>query len=371
MRVHARRVALAALAPLVLASGARAQQAVTPGRASRALEVVPDTTSVTVGQPVTLRVRVRLAPGDSVGARALTPLSAPPEGIRILAQDSLTRGDDGALEGRLRVAFFRPGKRAVPPLVLPYAPRGGAKTRVVSPPVVVDVVRVLPPGDQALRDIADVVPLEAGGPPLWLVVAAMLAAALLGWWLARRLRRRRVAAQPAATGPPPDPYGAALARLAEIERAGWPRRGEVTRHYDATAEVLRRYLEDAHGVPALELTTTEVAWALPPVLAEDGRRDAACDLLERADLVKFARVRPAAQPAQELLADARELLTGWHEASRRAREAELQAALAATARAGAPSPTEAEPEAWRPPSEAEEWGPRADASESRDDDALR
>ena len=91
------------------------------------------------------------------------------------------------------------------------------------------------------------------------VVAGMLGAgALAGLWLLLRGRRRATPLiDPAAADAGPDPvvlgpYEAALARLSQIERERWPMRGEVDRHYEAVADVVRRYLEEAHGIPALE-----------------------------------------------------------------------------------------------------------------------
>ncbi len=89
--------------------------------------------------------------------------------------------------------------------------------------------------------------------------------------LASRLEQRRYAAaavarDPALPGAPAGPYDFALARLAEIAQA-WTARGDVEAHYAGTADVLRRYLADAHGVPAPERTTPELLVALPDRLA--------------------------------------------------------------------------------------------------------
>ena len=103
-----------------------------------------------------------------------------------------------------------------------------------------------------------------------------------------------------------------MARLAEIEEAGWPGRGEVTRHYAAVADTLRHYLDEAHGVAAPTLTTRELAGALPGVIGEDRRGLRCLRMLGEADLVKFARHRPDAQTAASYLRDVRALLGEWH-----------------------------------------------------------
>jgi hypothetical protein len=191
---------------------------------------------------------------------------------------------------------------------------------LVGPRLSIDVVSVLPPGKNiGLRDIKD---LERSPAVFWVRVGvAVLAAAIalsIAYLVARRRRKRRAAALAAATAPPPappSPYEIALQRLLEVESARWPERGETALHYALTADVLRAYLEEAHGVPALERTTGELLWTLPPALSGRGMRAECGALLDEADLVKFARLRPSAQAAGEHLRRARALVERWHAAA--------------------------------------------------------
>jgi hypothetical protein len=152
-------------------------------------------------------------------------------------------------------------------------------------------------------------------------VLGAAAVALVGWLLSRRRRAAPlISLEP--DGPTPDagPYASALERLSQIELARWPARGEVERHYEAVADVIRQYLEQAYGIPALERTTSELRWALPPVLAEAGLGDRCASVLGEADLVKFARRRPDEMDAAALLVAARDLLGAWNERAARAGE---------------------------------------------------
>jgi hypothetical protein len=136
----------------------------------------------------------------------------------------------------------------------------------------------------------------------------------------RRTRDRRSAAaaieQLTSThvAPSSTPYSLALAELARIEREHWPRRGHVARHYEAVVDVLRDYLESAEAVPARERTSAELLWSLPPYLSDGGLRDRSRELLEEADLVKFAQLEPGAESAQVFLEQCRVLLDQWHAA---------------------------------------------------------
>ncbi len=282
---------------------------------------------VAVGGQVTVRVEARMGQRARLVERMPTPVGPLPDGVRIVSQDSLTLAAAGTYVGQTRVAFFRPGMASVPALALQFRMADGALPDTLrSRPLPIEVVASLPPGNQPMRDIKD---LEALSPSSrnerWLVALAAFALlvllALAGVRRARRsaLRRasgdeRRRRARAIASGP----YDRALAALSEIESAKWPALGEVPRHYERVTEVLRRYLENAHGIRATDRTTCELVRSLSPALSDGGQREECRALLEEADLVKFARLRPDEATAAEFLARVRALLDRWHASSARA-----------------------------------------------------
>jgi hypothetical protein len=79
-------------------------------------------------------------------------------------------------------------------------------------------------------------------------------------------------------------------------------------------DALRDYLGLAEAVPARERTSAELLWSLPPHLSAVGLRDRFRELLEAADLVKFAQLEPGAELAQVFLEQSRALLDEWHAA---------------------------------------------------------
>jgi hypothetical protein len=202
---------------------------------------------------------------------------------------------------------------------LPFmrAVKGITNGTIRSDTVSVEVVPTLAAGNPTLRDIRE---LEPSMIPQMLAGAGVVLVAALGIILFLRRRARRIVApapvesEPIVIPPPPDPHELAVARLGEIEREGWVTRGDVARHYELVADVLRDYLEAAEGVPARERTTSEVLWSLPPRLVEGPLRRRYAAVFDEADLVKFARQRPPATAAAGFLDDARGLLARWHAA---------------------------------------------------------
>jgi hypothetical protein len=120
---------------------------------------------------------------------------------------------------------------------------------------------------------------------------------------------------PAVPALSPTAYTLALDQLDRIDRAHLPDHGHVARHYEAIVDVLRGYLEAAERLPARERTTVELVWAIPPHLSDNGLREELHELLDQADLVKFARLRPRPETAGNFLERCRGLLRQWHEVS--------------------------------------------------------
>jgi hypothetical protein len=305
--------------------------ALTPlSAAAQTLEVRPDTGRVTVGDPVSLRVILRQYEGDALLEQVPHPQAALADGVRLLGVDSMRPVGDRLLEARARIAFYRPGPQTIPAFAIDF--RRGAVIlhgTMRSEPVPIEIAAVLNEGGgSTLRDIRELVEVPGPDPRLVAVVAA--AVAVTAWGLRRRRGRRALVPVPAlatldvAPAPALDPFAVALDRLAEIEGAGWPG-GDVTRHYEAVTDALRDYLEAAADIPARERTTTELRWSLPPRLLDGrlGRRFAT--QFGEADMVKFARRRPAAREATAFLEEARELLHGWRHALATATPAAMEA----------------------------------------------
>jgi LPXTG-motif cell wall-anchored protein len=292
---------------------------VTAQASNQHFQVTPENARATVGDSVILRFRVRLDERDLLLDTVPRPASPLPPGVRMLSVAKMHRTSDRIFHGRAGLAFYRPGRQPVPVFSLPFMRivEGVRQATIVSDSAFINVVPLLPAGNPPLKDIRELQP-TAGPPWAPLAIGALLLAGLL-----LVIRRRRKRAPPVAASrevdrdiaqPTTEPYGIALEKLMTIEREHWPAKGEIARHYQAVADVLRDYLEAAEAVPARERTTGEVLWALPPHLSESGLRERFRELLLEADLVKFARARPGTPEAQRFLEGCRRLLAQWHRA---------------------------------------------------------
>ena len=250
--------------------------------------------SITVGDPVTVEVRVRTA----AGARVTFPRALQPdprvqvEELQVLPPATMPDSTTSWI-GRYSLTVFDVGQIVLSPWPVQVATDTSNAT-VYTDSIRIDVASVVP-DSLAAADIRDLKPQRQVDVPwprwVWFALAAfVLLVVLLVWWMVRRRRRPQVV----VVAPPKPASEVALARLRALESDRLPAQGRIKEHYIRLSEILRAYLEDApqFGIPALEQTTDEIGAAL---MGRDFPADVVARVLvlcEEADLVKFAKHEP-------------------------------------------------------------------------------
>ena len=122
----------------------------------------------------------------------------------------------------------------------------------------------------------------------WLALLAVLIAIALAWWAWRRYRDR--------PKPPIDPYLRAQQEFARIEGRRLLETGASEEYFAAMVDVVREYL--SARVPGIRRsdTTSELLRTMHP---RDGVEADLPALLDRADMVKFARAEMSRQEARD------------------------------------------------------------------------
>ncbi len=258
----------------------------------------------TLGDPITWRLVATIAPGARAGAVAVEEAPAsleitaskPPGEIR--APSGLQWSREYLIRG------FDIGALALPRATLPVVAAGRIDT-LEFPRDTLFVDSLTQAATGAIRPDRGAIgtPLRAVDYAV-LAVAGLLAAAVilvLIRFVLRSRRRKEAEAAPA----PPDPPEAILDRaLDQLEYlvASLPR--DV--YYERLAQALRAYAAAVTGVPASDLTTTELDRELvrhERVSAEGRERMIAA--LRRADLAKFARYEDEESEARSIVRQAR------------------------------------------------------------------
>ncbi len=266
------------------------------------MSVAADRNTVAVGDPITLTIAVEHAPGSVVAWPDSLDL-APFEVFEAEALPASGEGDRQPSRLRLKLAAFELGELVVPGVRVTVVDPSGARVELVSDEYRVSVVSVGLDEGGDIRDIRGPLSIPLGITVVLAWVVLLAAAAWIAWFLWRR-RGRSAKPRAAPEVPPPPAHEVAYTALAHLEASGLLERGEVQAYHIAVSAIVRTYVEARFGVPALEMTTGEVLDGLAGL--HGGQTDA--DLrrfLERADLVKFAKLRPPPEASREMVVLAR------------------------------------------------------------------
>ena len=245
--------------------------------------------------------------------------------------------DDGSrtIAKQFRVTPFAPGTFETPTLPVFIRAPDGSVEQVYPSPVRLTVNSVLSGSDEQLKDLRLPADLST---PLWgqatvLVLVALATVAAAGYYLYRRSHGLDKTIQPVADTR--SPWEVAIQELDRIDRLDLPGSGDLREHYTLVSGVIRdylgtTYLRDAAWMEATDMSTEEIGAAILRSSLDHGNARLVIELLQEADLVKFASYAPPAARAYEAVGQVRDLL----EATRLSFE-EATPVAASTRRGGA------------------------------------
>ena len=122
---------------------------------------------------------------------------------------------------------------------------------------------------------------------LWLSIVVLAVLFIIG------LRRyRKQGGTLLAKKPEPNPYEVAMQRLENLKRRKLWEQGMEKEYFTFLTDILREYLEKRFGINAMEMTSREIIDSLSGNSEVKEKRGYMRDILDVADFVKFAKVRP-------------------------------------------------------------------------------
>ncbi len=212
---------------------------------------------------------------------------------------------------RIRMQSFTVGEQRTRSFPVTYVDDGGAVHTIALPAVPFVVESLLANVDDVARKGEDPpvsieYPNDLAEIIAWSVAGTLLLA-LLSWVLLRRwLARDKIVPAP----PPIPPHEVAYAALEELAGGDLLQSEQYADYYVQLTEITKAYLQGRFGVDALDRTTEEIRRELvraPSVVAPLGADDVIA-LLQRYDLVKFARFAPPRDEAESDLDGVRDIV---------------------------------------------------------------
>ena len=123
----------------------------------------------------------------------------------------------------------------------------------------------------------------------WLIVIIVLALGLLVWWLLKRSGKKMPWNKPKPVIPP---YDLAMQRMRKLRSGNLCEQGQEKQYYSELTDIMRQYLLGRFGINALEMTSGQIRKAVADSAgAREGRKYVE-DVLNMADVVKFAKFKP-------------------------------------------------------------------------------
>lgn len=255
-----------------------------------------DRAFMTIGDPVVYTVTIRYLPGIQV-LSSIPPPSADLFKIKKVFEFKEKEGLYSVEGRRFTLTTFRLGEFILDPVKIQYREGAGDLQSVETGKIFLTVRSVVKEGETMsdIRGIKPVVPLPRTFLKRLLYILGVLAfAAALIFFLVMRRKPRTAAPMDTVLTPEEE----ALMALHDLFDSDFLRRGKYREYFFRFSEILRIFFEKRYRIIAVESTTSEIMRALKnsEVLAEHRARIQ--DVLEAADLAKFAKWRPA--PAEVL-----------------------------------------------------------------------
>ena len=285
-----------------------------------------DRSELTVGDPVTLTLGVMHAQDQAVVLPRIGPEWGPFEVWSHTTGQTISNGDGTKTTFRqFRVTLFATGEFETPGLPIAIRRPDGSVEEVFPTPLRLTANSVLNGPDDQLKDIRS--PADLSTPfwerPAMIALVALVALAALGsvgFFFYRRSRHRETLPEPSVDTR--QPWEVALQELDRIEGLDLPARGDLKGYYTLVVGALRAYLgatylSEPESMDATDRSSEEIGAAIWQSPLDHGNARIVVELLQEADLVKFANYTPPASRAYEAAAQVRTIV----EATRLAYEA--------------------------------------------------
>lgn len=281
--------------------------------ASAALSAVSsgiDSMEISIGRQARLHYEFKQQAGDVVSVPQFADTIV--SGVEIVSGPAADTIDlkDGRLQVNLNyvITSFDSGYYYLPPQ--PFA-LGGDTVYADALGLSVNTVPVDPLQD----DVKDIKPIM-DAPFSWaeffkwvgIAVGILAVLALIAFVLIKYVFKKKVPFISPKEEPKLPPHVIALRRLDEIkERKAW-QTGDVKGFYTEVTDVLREYLDGRFDINARELTSDEIMQLVKKVPETEEIRGVLKQLLELADLVKFAKVVPLEDESARAIISAFEIV---------------------------------------------------------------
>lgn len=268
-----------------------------------------DSTHMLIGDQFKLHLNVNYDPGVNILKVDLSGIDDA-EAVEVIGQtgwDTLRKNPEYVLQQDLTLMVFDSGAIFIPAISFEYEQNGesGAKETnelliEVHVPEIADTIALAP-----IKPIMEE-PFKAEDLlPVAIVLGIIALIAGIFFFIQRRGRKE----------PPPAPevqipaHVTALEKLDQLKKDKIWQQGQIKAYQSQLTFIVREYLEGRYEVQALESTTHEILDQLKTISFSDELKAQLKEMLELADLVKFAKAEPPIEAHDRLMSYAENFVT--------------------------------------------------------------
>ncbi len=255
-----------------------------------------DTSNALIGNQIKLTLEATSLSGAQVVWPTLTDSVGGMEIISKSDIDSVTDAQNNLLLRQVfHITSFDSGYYVIPPLAFSYNLPGETTTQFKETESML-ITYVTMEVDTTLEIKGIKGPMSAPFPWRDYIPHAVVALALilLAWLVYRQLKKKKnILAPVIRQAPAESPHILALRALQQTEKAQLWQQGQIKLYYSEVSDIIRTYIERQYRFMAMEQTTGEIMDAFALHYHDPQPRQLLLELLQTADLVKFAKYLPA------------------------------------------------------------------------------
>lgn len=266
-----------------------------------------DSASMSVGDQMRLRLELSVSKTTELKSVDLSVISADSV-FEVLSESKWdtvgTTADKLRLRKNMLLIAWDSGYYSIPSIPIAYK-YGGKNDTFYTRKITMKID--FPQVDTTLADIKPIMkePLKLQDF-IWYIIGGIVLISVILFFV---LRKRK----PVVVAPPPPvvqllPHELALQQLDVLKKQQLWQSGSVKAYHSALTYIVREYLEKRYGILALEQTTDEILAQLRQRDFDFSLSQKLADVLQTADLVKFAKAQPTAEFHEQAMDYARHFI---------------------------------------------------------------
>lgn len=268
---------------------------------------------ILIGQQASLQIQVEVPAGSILIWPAVSDtIGTNIEIVRFGRPDTISGNEQSyILQQTHLITAWEEGFFPVPPLTF-FLINQNDSVKFESEASLLEVKSVATDPDAGIKDIKTILGVPVSFRELAPYIAGLLLIMAIIWlaiWYFRN--RKKPAPKPTLWEKPDIPaHVAAISALENLKNKKLWQAGKLKLYHSELTEILRMYLDKRYKVHAMEMTSGEIMQAAESNVKDEILRNNLRQILEIADLVKFARYKPGDSLNQASLDLAFEFVTG-------------------------------------------------------------